>query len=60
MSPDNEDAIEYAKEIIAEDVMNVVKFNNEYDSIQVEDGIGVDEGNVPDFVWEYLDSLNED
>ena len=51
---DNQEAIEYAKVSLLEDLLNVYKYSEVYDLIDVEDAPDADASDVPDFINEYI------
>ena len=51
---DNQEAIEYAKVSLLEDLLNIYKYNEVYDLIDVEDAPDADASDVSDLINEYI------
>lgn len=51
---DNQEAIEYAKRSLYEDLLNAYKYDEVYDLIDVEAAPDADASDVPDFINEYI------
>lgn len=51
---DNQEAIEYAKGALHDDLLNAYKYGEVYALIDVEDAPDADASDVPDFIDEYI------
>jgi len=49
---DDESMQEHAKQCLYEDIMNLVKYNELYDAITLEDAPGATEKDIPEFLLE--------
>jgi len=57
---DNDDAIEYAKNCLYEDLMNAIKYGEVFELIDVEEAPEADASDVPDFISEYINDVEEE
>lgn len=57
---DNDEAINYAKESLYEDLMNAFKYEEVFELIDVEEAPDADASDVPDFIKEHIDEEHID